>query len=218
MNKQEPFVITISREVGSGGHTVGRILSEKLAVRYCDKQLLESLQKELNLSAQAIERLKAEKKNWLKDILGAVSPLNMLSPMPAARVMDLGQGYMRELHSEVTSDEIFAAEVQILQGFAQMGSCVIAGRSGFYVFANHPNSLHVLITASMPYRIDRIMKKQALSEKEAKDLIDRIDKGRETYIRRYAGVSRYDARNYNLTIKADGHSAEEMANLILSYM
>ena len=43
MNKQEPFVITISREVGSGGHTVGSILAEKLNVRYCDKQQIRAL-------------------------------------------------------------------------------------------------------------------------------------------------------------------------------
>ncbi len=61
MNTLEPFVITISREVGSGGHTVGSILAEKLNVRYCDKQLIESLEKEFGLSANAIENLKGQK-------------------------------------------------------------------------------------------------------------------------------------------------------------
>ena len=49
MNKQEPFVVTISREVGSGGHTVGRILAEKLNVRYLDKQLTQALEKQFSL-------------------------------------------------------------------------------------------------------------------------------------------------------------------------
>ena len=63
MNTKEPFVITISREVGSGGHTVGSILARKLDARYCDKLLLESLEKQFSLSAAAIEKLKGEKKN-----------------------------------------------------------------------------------------------------------------------------------------------------------
>ena len=75
MNTQEPFVITISREVGSGGHTVGSILAEKLNVRYCDKQLLSSLMKQFDLSASAIERLKGQKKNWLADFINKVSPM-----------------------------------------------------------------------------------------------------------------------------------------------
>ena len=83
MNVKEPFVITISREVGSGGHTVGRILSEKLHVRYCDKLLLESLEKQFDLSAAEIENLKGRKKNWLADILGHVAPV------PPGRAFDL---------------------------------------------------------------------------------------------------------------------------------
>ena len=67
MNTKEPFVITISREVGSGGHTVGSMLAKKLDIRFCDKQLLESLEKQFDLSAGEIEKLKGKKKNWLAD-------------------------------------------------------------------------------------------------------------------------------------------------------
>ena len=62
MNTKEPFVITVSREVGSGGHTVGAILAGKLNVRYCDKLLMESLVKQFNLSPGGIEHLKGQKK------------------------------------------------------------------------------------------------------------------------------------------------------------
>lgn len=64
MNTKEPFVITISREVGSGGHTVGGILAGKLETRYCDKLLVESLEKQFGIDARSIEKLKGEKKNW----------------------------------------------------------------------------------------------------------------------------------------------------------
>jgi cytidylate kinase len=161
MNKQEPFILTVSREVGSGGHTVGSILAEKLAVRYCDKQLLESLEKQFNLSSSGIEKLKGEKKSWLADFLKYVSP------MPSAKVLGVNPMYTQEFAIGITTDDIYKAEVEILRGFAEMGSCVIAGRSGFFVFKDHPNTLNVFITASKVRRIERIMKKQGLSEDSA---------------------------------------------------
>ncbi len=212
MNVKEPFVITISREVGSGGHTVGRILSEKLHVRYCDKLLLESLEKQFGLSAAEIENLKGKKKNWLADILGHVAPV------PPGRAFDLNPAYTEEFRVDITTDDVFKAEMAILQDFAQMGSCVIAGRSGFFVLKGHPNHLSVFIRASQSYRVDRIMKKQNLTEEQALAVIKGLDKARENYIQRYAGVSRYDLRNYDIVLNADGHTEEELADTILSYL
>ena len=212
MTTKEPFVITISREVGSGGHTVGKILAEKLGTRYCDKELIESLQKEFGLTVSGIERLKGEKKNWLADFI------NKVSPMPSARTLGVDTKFTKDFRIDVTTDDIFKAEVQILQGFAEMGSCVIAGRSGFFVLKDHPNKLDVFITASDAHRVQRIMKKQGLSEESARAVIKRIDEARENFTQRYAGVSRYDARNYNLVICADGHNEEQIADLILAYI
>ena len=212
MNVKEPFVITISREAGSGGHTVGGILAGKLNVRYCDKQLLESLKRQFNLSTSSIEKLKGMKKNWLADFLGRVAP------MPSAQALGLDPRYTSEFRIDVTTDDVFQAEVEILKGFADMGSCVIAGRSGFFVLKDHPNKLSVFITASMPYRLERIMKKQNLSEESAMAVLNKLDQARENYIQRYAGVSRYDVRNYDLALTADGHTAEELADIILSYI
>ena len=62
------------------------------------------------------------------------------------------------------------------------------------------------------------MKKQNLSEESARALIEGIDEARENYIKRYTGLSRYDARNYDLVLNADGHSEEELAQFILSYI
>lgn len=212
MNREEPFVLTISREVGSGGHTVGGILAGKLGARYCDKQLLGALEKQFNLSAGAIEKLKGEKQSWLADFV------SMISPMPSARMLGLDPRVTQEFRIDVTTNEIYKAEEEILKGFAEMGSCVIAGRSGFHVFKDHPNALHVFITASMPNRIERIMRKQGLTRTEAATLAKDIDEARENYIRRFAGVSRYDARNYDLVLNSDGHTEEQLADLILSYI
>ena len=212
MNPKEPFVLTVSREIGSGGHTVGQILAEKLNVRYCDKNLIRALEKKFELTAEKIEKLKGEKKSWLADFFQHVSPFT------AAPLMGVDSQYTQEFKPEVTTDEIYRAETEILRGLAEESSCVIAGRSGFFVFREHPNSLSVFITASEENRVKRVMKKQGLSEEQARALIDKIDKARENYIKRYTGSSRYDARNYDLVINADNHSEEQLADIILAYI
>lgn len=212
MNTKEPFVITISREVGSGGHTIGKILAQELGVRYCDKLLVESLEKQFGLTKSGIEKLKGQKKNWLADFL------NKVAPLPSAQALGLDPKYTQEFKVNVTTDDIYKAEVEILTEFANMGSCVIAGRSGFFVLKDHPNILNVFITASMEYRIQRVMKKQNLNEESALAVINGIDEARENYTKRYAGVSRYDTRNYHLALSADNHTEEEIAKLILDYI
>lgn len=212
MNLNEPFVITISREIGSGGHTVGKILADKLKTFYFDKYLIEQLTKKFNLTTSAIEKLKGEKKNWL------VEMLHSLAPVPSAQALDVDAKFSQEFRINVTPDDIYEAETEILKELADEGSCVIAGRSGFYVLRDHPNHLHVFITASEEYRVQRIMRKQCLKEASARALMKSIDEARENYIKRHTGTSRYDARNYDLVLKADAHSEEELANLILSYI
>lgn len=214
MTTQQPFIITISRELGSGGHTVGRLLAERLGVRYSDKELIQALRKEFHLTSEAIEVLKGEKRDWLTRLL------RELAPMPTAEnVIEWDESFTKEYQPSISSDEIFEAEKQILQGIAEQGSCVFAGRSAFHVLKDFPNKVDILITASRENRIQRVMAKQNLSKKEAAEAIDRVDQGRERYIKRYAGVSRYDTHNYDLVINMD-HLPDENAavELILIYL
>ena len=101
---------------------------------------------------------------------------------------------------------------------AEAESCVIAGRSGFYVFRKHPNHLSILIQASMEFRVARVMRKQNISENEALKIIEKVDKMRENYVKRYTESSRYDTHNYDLVINADGKTEDEIVDLILMYI
>ena len=214
MNTQQPFIITISRELGSGGHTVGQLLAERLGVRFSDKELIKALREEFHLTTDAIERLKGEKKDWLTSLL------RKIVAMPKAEnVVEWDDKFVQEYRPDLSSDEIFEAEKQILRGIAEEGSCVIAGRSGFFVLKDFPNKVDILITAPREKRIQRVMAKQHLSEQEAAAAIDRVDEGRENYIKRYAGTSRYDVRNYDLVINMDNVPDENAAvELILEYL
>jgi cytidylate kinase len=207
------LVVTISRELGSGGRTVGRKLAERLGVRYSDKDLINALREKFNLTASSIEELKGEKKNWVADFI------KWVAPMPKQEMFVDGESkYIHEFRSNVTTDDVFKAESIILQAIAEEGPCVIAGRSGFFVLKDFPEKVNIFITASLPKRIARVMRKQQLTEEQAAAVIKSVDESRENYIRRYTGTSRYDARNYHLTINMDRLTEDEAVELILAYI
>ena len=210
---KEPFVITISREVGSGGRTIGRKLAEKLGVRFSDKELIDSLQAKFNLSPKSIEELKGKKKRWMDDFI------QMVAPVPMSGLLVNGDSdYISEYNTSLNVNDVFEAEKEILKGIADEGSCVIAGRSGFFVLKDRPNKVDVLITASRENRIARIMSKQGLSREKAQDVIETVDNARDNYVLRYTGQSRYDARNYHIVLNMDYLTEDKAVDIILSYL
>ena len=70
----------------------------------------------------------------------------------------------------------------------------------------------------MEHRIQRIMGKQNLSHEEAEKVINKVDEMRESYVKKYAGTSRYDTRNYDLVINMEGKTEDEVVELILKYI
>ena len=86
------------------------------------------------------------------------------------------------------------------------------------VFREWPNHLNVFIQASMAYRIQRVMRRQKVSEQEARDIIAKMDATREAYIKKYEDTSRYDTRNYQLVISMDDLSEDDAEEIILDYI
>jgi cytidylate kinase len=210
MNKNEKFVITINRELGSGGRTVGRKLAEKLGVDFYDKAVIKGLQEKFHLTAEEIEKLKGRKQGWWADFKRQISG-----------GADMVNYYIPKIGNEpelLDTDEVFQAETEILNGIAAEESCIVAGRSGFYVFRNHPNHLSIFIQASMPFRIQRVASKQNMTEDEARKTIEKVDEMRENYVKKYAKTSRYDTRNYDLVITSDGKTEDQIVEQILLFI
>lgn len=210
MNKNEKFVITINRELGSGGRTVGRILAEKLGVPYYDKAIQKPLEEKFDMTSEQIERLKGNNRSWWQEIKRV-----LILGEDAANSLDYYDEERKEL---LTSEAVLKAEKEILYSIAIEESCVIAGRSAFFALNGYPNHLSVLIQASLNYRVKRLMDKRSISEKEAKKIIKEVDETREEYLKNNAHTSRYDTRNYDLVITMDGKTEEEAANVILAYI
>ncbi len=211
MNKNQKFVITINRELGSGGRTIGKKLAERLDVPFYDKALIQSLEKEYNLTAEEIERLKGQKHNWWADFKRSMGLMpNYISPDHLNK-----NGNLPDF---LVTDDIFKSETEILKGIAEDGSCVIAGRSGFHIFRDHPNHLSILFQASMEYRIDHLVSKRNISREEAQTIIEQVDKGRESYIKKYAKTTRYDTRNYDIVISMDEITPDDALDIIMKYI
>ena len=191
MKLDEKYVITINRELGSGGRTIGEKLAKRLGVPFYDKALIQQLEKKYDLTSEEIERLKGQKHNWWADFKRSLK----IMPSFAAPQIIPGNTAMPDF---LVTNDIFKSETEILKGICADESCVIAGRSGFYVLRDHPNHLSILIQAKMEYRVKRLMGRRGISEEEAVKIIKEVDKARESYVNKYTGTSRYDTRNYDM--------------------
>ena len=211
MNKNEKFVITVNRELGSGGRTIGEKLAEKLGVKFYDKALIKGLMDHYHLTVDEIEKVKGRKHNWWSD----VEHMLQIGPGVTTNYYMLQTNNVSE---RLTTDEVFKTETMILQDIAAEASCVVAGRSGFYVFRDHPNHLSILIQASLPCRIARVVRKQNVNEDEARKIIAKVDEMRENYVKKYTNTSRYDTRNYDLVISMDKMTEDNAVEVIMDFI
>jgi len=203
MNLNNKFIITINRELGSGGRTVGRMLAEKLGVEYFDKAVIKALEERYNLSAEQIEQLKGQETSWWEQF---------------KRKMTFSESEYELNQTNIETEDVFRAETQILKALAKDQSCVIAGRTAFYMFRDHPNHLSILIQASMPCRMARVAREQNMSKEEARMVIEKVDAMRENYVNEFTGTSRYDSRNYHLVLNMDELTEDAAVDLILAYI
>ena len=210
MNLNNKFVITINRELGSGGRTVGRKLAEKIGVPYYAKALALALQEKYHLSEEELERLKGQEQGWWAEFKRILAGPNSEDTF-----------FVTEMGNEpevLETEAVFRAEKEILKAIAKDESCIIAGRSAFYVFRDHPNHLNILIQASMPCRMTRVAQEQKMSKEEARMTIEKVDKMRENYVNKFTRTSRYDARNYQLVLNMDELSEDAAVSIILNYI
>ena len=109
MNPNNKFVITINRELGSGGRTVGRKLAEKLGVEYYDKALIKALQERFDLSVEQIEKIKGQEQGWWAEF---------------KRKMTFSDEEYTINQMGIESESVFRAEIEFLKSIAKKESCL----------------------------------------------------------------------------------------------
>ena len=154
MNREEQFVITISRQFGTGGHEIGAELARRLGVKLLDKQILNEVAKRIPVVEDAMERIAARNPLWRDDFTNFY------------RTYMNKAEYDGQEHDE-TSHALFEAQAIAIRKIAEQESCVLVGRCGFHIFADHPNALKIFIHSSEDCRKRRIAEKYGLGLSDA---------------------------------------------------
>ena len=187
MNKEDKFVITISRQFGTGGHEIGAELARRLNVKLLDKQILNEVARRTGAVEEAMEKMEARNPLWRDDFTNFYR--NYM-----AKAEYNGQ------EQDQTSHELFEAQAQAIRQIAAKESCVIIGRCGFDIFANHPNALKIFIHSSIDCRKRRIAERYNINEQDAAAMIVDNDYSRELYTKTFTGHDWTDARNYDISL------------------
>ena len=187
MNKEEKFVITISRQFGTGGHEIGAELARRLGVKLLDKQILNEVASRMNAVEDAVEKIEARNPLWRDDFTNFYRTY-------MAKAEYNGQ------EQDQTSHTLFRAQADAIRRIAAEESCVIIGRCGFDIFANHPNALKIFIHSSLDCRKRRIAVKYDISEQDAAAMIVDNDYSRELYTKTFTGRDWKDATNYDISL------------------
>lgn len=187
MNKEEKFIITISRQFGTGGHEIGAGLARRLGVKLLDKQILNEVASKYSLVEEAMERIEARNPLWRDDFTQFY------------RQYMAGAEYNGQEHDQ-TSHQLFEAQAAVIRKIADEESCVIIGRCGFYIFRDHPNAVKIFIHADDACRKQRIARRYDISESDAAAMIVDNDYSRELYTKTFTGLDWTDARNYDVSL------------------
>jgi len=193
-------IITINRECGSEGREIARRLGEILGLKVYDKAILEAIRDKYNLDEKEIQRIKSKKISFWDDLSQFYRQFGATS-----------DSYQPE-NKKVTSRELFYAESQIMRNLARQESCIIVGRTGFHIFKDDPDAIHIFIIADRDIRIKNVADRFGMDEEAAAKYVDETDNARETFTKYFAEVSRYDARNYDLVINVSRFTTETVAD------
>jgi cytidylate kinase len=179
----EKKIITISREFGSGGRTIGRKVAEKLGIPFYDKELVDQIALESGFAPKFIEEH------------GEHAPSRSLFSYAFAP-----QGIPGVMNGLSTADFLWNIQCSVILQLADQGPCVIVGRNADYILKDRPDALHVYTHADIPFRAERIVKKYGESDKSPEARLNEKDKRRRVNYQHYTGRTWGMSQNYDLCL------------------
>ncbi len=187
------IVITISREYGSGGRYVGRLIADILGIKFYDKDFIKKLAEETGLSEEYIES-NEQKRNSLSN---------------------LNNGYYFGLDNR---DDLFLKESELIKEVASKESCVIIGRCADFILKDEKNIVKIFIYSDMENKIKRAIEFYGMDKEKAKKEIKQIDKLRGNHYKYYTGSDWNNHSNYDICINSDTFGVEKTAELICEFI
>lgn len=190
-------IITISREFGSGGHTIGKAVAEKLGIKFYDKNLLDEIAVRTGFSREFIEEASeyATSKSSLLFYLSSAHNGNMhVGPNPA--------------------DQIYIAQSKIIKEIAEKESCVIVGRCADYILRNRDDVMNVFICSDKESRAKRVLEKYGETNKSINYRLDDKDKRRKVYYLHYTDRNWGAPQNYTVSLNSGILGEEKCVEII----
>lgn len=200
--KDRKIIINVGRQLGSGGHDIGRMLALDFQAKYYDRELLNLAAKESGFSEKLFEA-HDEKKGFFRGLFN----------IQAAHVAE-GALY----RSGFTQENLFQFQSDAIRKAAQESSCVFVGRCADYVLRDFPNVVNIFITASMSHRVEQIMNKQHLNEQAARKFIEQKESKRATYYNYYTGKKWGAAESYDFCIDSSILGLQQTEQLIAQFI
>ena len=184
-------VITISREFGSGGRTIGKLVAEKLGIPCYDAELIEKIAEQSGYSAEYIKQeVEYGTGGWLSAVFA-----------------DRSTGLTNQ-------DKMFSIQSRIIEELANEGPCVIVGRCADFVLRDKADCLNVFIHASMEKRAERIVKEYGERAESPEKRLKEKDKRRAAYHRFYTDMKWGHAQNYHVCLDSGEFGIEKCAEMI----
>lgn len=194
----EKTIITISRQFGSGGRTVGHLIAEKLGIPFYDKELVDHIALESGFAPKFVEEH------------GEHSPgKTMLSYAFAS------PGVPGVMNGLSTADFLWTIQCSAILQLADKGPCVIVGRNADYILKDRKDALHVYIYADKEFRADRIVRLYGESEKSPLARLQEKDKRRSVNYQHYTGRTWGASENYDICLNTSVIGVEEAAQIVV---
>ena len=194
----EKKIITISREFGSGGRSVGRMVAEKLGIPFYDKELVDQVALESGFAPKFVEEH------------GEHAPGRSLFSYAFAP-----QGVPGIMNGMSTADFLWNIQCSVILQLADKGPCVIVGRNADYILKDREDVLHAYIHADKKFRADRIVRLYGESEKSPEARLAEKDKRRHVNYQHYTGRVWGTAQNYDICLNTGTVGVEACADIIV---
>ena len=202
----EKYVITIARQYGSGGRTIGEMLADKLGIHFYDKELMKLASEDSGIN----ERLFNTADEKVKQ--------SVFSKMFKTEKAYKGDVISPKSDEFVSDDNLFNYQAKVVKELAEKENCVTVGRCADYVLKDYDHVLSVFIHGPKDFCMQEAAKKINLTGKELERFIAKTDKERADYYKYYTGREWTDARNYDLCLDSSKLGFERCVEEIIAYM
>lgn len=194
MNTENKFkIIAISRQFGSGGRTIGKLLAEKLNIPLYDREIISQVAKESGFAESYVE----EKGEYGSSDKAAGMFIN------------------RSCYSSASNeDTIWNFQTKFIKEHAEKEPCIIIGRCADYILRNRLDVLRVFIHADMKERIKRISEVYKINDSDPEKLLHQKDKRRAAYYQFYTDIKWGDTKNFHITLDSSAFGIEKCVQIL----